>query len=290
MIRANDLTAAELAALLHFHADAGVDWLVDDEAQDRFAEFAAMAAARKDAGAAAGRDRPSPSTGNAAPRAGAAAERPAASRPNIAPAATIPDGEAVEAARIAAASAATLDDLRAAISNFTGCNLRNSARSTVLPGGGMSARLLVVGAVPDGDDDREGEIFAGRNGELLDRMLAAIDLDRSKVGLANIVPWRPPGNRQPSAPETDICRPFLERYISLAAPRALLLLGNFTARFFFGGNGTIHSLRGQWRDIDLAGVTIPAIATFHPQDLLNAPASKALAWRDLLTFRANIGD
>ena len=120
--------------------------------------------------------------------------------------------------------------------------------------------------------------------------VAAIDLDRNQIALANTVPWRPPGNRAPSGPEMNICRPFIERQIALAEPKHLLLLGNFTARFFFGGTGTIHTLRGQWRDVAVGPSTAPAIATLHPQELLNAPASKSLAWNDLLAFQARLRD
>jgi DNA polymerase len=106
--------------------------------------------------------------------------------------------------------------------------------------------------------------------------------------LTNVIPWRPPGNRMPSQAEIDICRPFIERQVALAETRALLLLGNFPARFFFGGSGTIHSMRGEWREIGFAGMTLPAIATLHPQELLAAPANKALAWQDLLAFKSRL--
>lgn len=284
MIHVNDLSARELAALLHFHADAGVDWLLEDTPQDRIAEFAAAAAARQEAMASARPAAQAARNQAQATATGASTARKPAPSPIPGALATVPDAEAVAAARNAAASATTLDELRTILRDFSGCNLRNSARSTVLPGGNTSSEILVIGPMPDGDDDRDGEVFSGRTGQLLDRMLAAISLDREQVGLAHILPWRPPGNRQPSVPETDICRPFLERHIALSSPKSLLLLGNFTARFFFGGSGTIHSLRGQWRDVDVAGATIPALATFHPQDLLNAPANKALAWQDLLQF------
>jgi DNA polymerase len=119
-------------------------------------------------------------------------------------------------------------------------------------------------------------------------MLAAISLRREQILLTNVIPWRPPGNRTPSGPEMDICRPFIERQIALAEPRAVLLLGNFTARFFFGGTETIHAMRGQWREIGVGGRAIPAIASLHPQDLLTAPINKRLAWADLLAFEERL--
>lgn len=147
---------------------------------------------------------------------------------------------------------------------------------------------MVIGPMPSADDDREGAPFAGRTGLLLDKMLAAIGLKRDGILLTNVIPWRPPGNRAPSAPEIEICRPFIERQIALAEPQALLLLGNFTARHFFGSNETIHGLRGQWRDVTISGRAIPAIASLHPQELLTAPINKRLAWNDLLAFRTRI--
>jgi DNA polymerase len=119
-------------------------------------------------------------------------------------------------------------------------------------------------------------------------MLGAIGLNRDTVLRTNIIPWRPPGNRMPSPAELEICRPFLERQLALAEPRHLLLLGNFPARFFLGGTGTIHSMRGEWRRIAMAGMEVDGLATLHPQELLAAPANKALAWQDLMAFRQHI--
>jgi DNA polymerase len=194
----------------------------------------------------------------------------------------------VEQARFAAESARSLSELKTAIEAFSSCNLKNSARSTIFASGTPEGRIMVIGPMPSADDDREGTPFAGRAGLLLDKMLAAIGLRRDGILLTNVIPWRPPGNRAPSAPEIEICRPFIERQIALAEPKALLLLGNFTARHFFGSAETIHGLRGQWREIDILGRTIPAIASLHPQELLTAPINKRLAWSDLLAFKNHI--
>jgi DNA polymerase len=290
MISVNDLTPAELAALLHFHADAGVEWLLEEEAVDRFAEFEAMKAARQSARAAL------PARSSAAPPAQAPRQAsrppPAASVPPAPPssrtAPAIPDEQAVEQARFAAESARSLNELRSALEGFNGCNLKNSAKSTIFASGSAESGIMVIGPMPSADDDRESLAFAGRNGQLLDRMLAAISLRREQILLTNVIPWRPPGNRTPSGPEMDICRPFIERQIALAEPRAVLLLGNFTARFFFGGSETIHAMRGQWREIGVGGRAIPAIASLHPQDLLTAPINKRLAWADLLAFEERL--
>jgi DNA polymerase len=287
MISANDLSPAELAALLHFHADAGVDWLLEDKAIDRFAEFEASRAKQQvrqtdnaRSGQTAGRSdagKPSATTGG----------RPAAAAPSM-PNMAVPDEQAVAAARFAAESARSLEELKTALENFNGCNLKNGARNTVFATGTPGSKVMIIGPMPDADDDRDGLPFSGKAGMLLDRMLAAIDLDRNQIALANTVPWRPPGNRAPSGPEMNICRPFIERQIALFEPKLLLLLGNVTARFFFGGTGTIHTMRGQWREVPVGGVIIPALASLHPQELLNAPASKALAWQDLLSFKSRL--
>ena len=286
MISASDLTPAELAALLHFHADAGVDWLLEDQPVDRFAEFEAMRAARQ--GARAAQPRPEATAPAARPQTerhptAKPAASPAAAPPRAMPA--IPDEQAVEQARFAAESARSLSELKTALEAFNGCNLKNSARSTIFASGTPEGRIMVIGPMPSADDDREGAPFAGRAGQLLDRMLAAIGLKRDEILLTNVIPWRPPGNRAPSPPEIEICRPFIERQIALAEPKAVLLLGNFTARHFFGSTETIHGLRGEWREISVSGRTIPAIASLHPQELLTAPVNKRLAWSDLLTFK-----
>ncbi|WHA40387.1 uracil-DNA glycosylase [Agrobacterium larrymoorei] len=290
MISAQDLLPAELAALLHFHADAGVDWLLEDEPLDRFAEFAASRQSRAPQRSPEPQQREAqqrPSPQGATSRASASSRNaapPPAAQVNVA----LPDDQAIASARFAAESARSLAELKTALESFNGCNLKNSARNTVFAEGDPSSGIMVIGPMPDADDDREGQPFVGKTGLLLDRMLAAIGLNRANLLLTNVVPWRPPGNRPPSGPEMEICRPFIERQIALAEPKALLLLGNFTARFFFGGSGTIHTLRGQWRDVAVGAGVAPAIATLHPQELLNAPASKSLAWQDLLAFQSRL--
>lgn len=287
MISANDLSPAELAALLHFHADAGVDWLLEDTAIDRFAEFEASRnkqQVRQTDNARSGQTAGRSDAGKPSAAAGGRSAAAAPSMPNMA----VPDDQAVAAARFAAESARSLEELKTALESFNGCNLKNGARNTVFATGTPGSKVMIIGPMPDADDDRDGLPFSGKAGMLLDRMLAAIDLDRNQIALANTVPWRPPGNRAPSGPEMNICRPFIERQIALFEPKLLLLLGNVTARFFFGGTGTIHTLRGQWREVPVGGVIIPALASLHPQELLNAPASKALAWQDLLSFKSRL--
>ncbi|XKM39612.1 uracil-DNA glycosylase family protein [Rhizobium ruizarguesonis] len=292
MISANDLSPAEVAALLHFHADAGVEWLLEEEAIDRFAEFEAMKAARRPSAAQAQQQHPAagkrPAPGQAPPRPNAATRPAPAERAASGPQPAIPDGEAVQQARFVAETARSLVELKTAIEAFSSCNLKHSARSTIFASGDAESGIMVIGSAPSAEDDREGMPFSGKSGQLFDKMLAAIGLKRSAILLTQVIPWRPPGNRAPSAAEMDICRPFIERQIALAEPKAILLLGNFSARFFFGENDTIHGLRGRWKEIAVADCVIPAIASLHPQDLLTAPVNKRLAWNDLLAFQAKL--
>lgn len=289
MTPAQDLSPGELAALLHFYADSGVEWLLEEEAVDRIAQFAEQKAER----AAQVRQRPAPPATGEQPRTATAPQsrngQAASPRaPATAPSVAVPDADAVAAAKAAAEGARTLGELKTALDAFSGCNLKNGARSTVFASGNPSSGIMVIGPMPSADDDRDGEPFAGRQGQMLDRMLSSIGLSRETVLLTNVVPWRPPGNRQPSPPEIEICRPFIERQIALAEPTHMLLLGNFPARFFLDGDSTIFNLRGRWREVSVAGLRVQALASLHPQDLMTAPANKALAWQDLLLFRQGL--
>ena len=284
MNAARDLHPEQLRSLLQFYADAGVEWLLEEEAVDRIAEFEAMRAAR---GVPAQREAaPAPQQTNR--QAPARQEQPRPAAPAPLPNVAIPDSQAVAEAEFAASSARTLEELRTAMEAFNGCNLKTSARCLIFADGNAKPSIMVIGAMPNADDDRDGQPFSGRQGAMLDRMLAGIGFARADLLLTNVVPWRPPGNRPPSQREADICRPFIERQIALAEPNHLLVLGNFAARFLFRSNDTIHQLRGEWREIAVSGRTIPAFATLHPQDLVTAPISKRLAWQDLLAFRAGL--
>ncbi|WP_337266417.1 uracil-DNA glycosylase [Oryzifoliimicrobium ureilyticus] len=288
MISAEDLSPAQLAALLAFHAEAGVEWLVEEEAIDRFAEFQAAREARQAAPSPAAQVA-APSNGKAAAAQNHAAPSPAARAPSRRET-VIPDGEAIQQARFAAESATTLEELRTALENFEGCNLKRSARSTVFATGSAESGIMVIGSAPTADDDRDGIPFAGRCGDLLDKMLAAMGLQRDSILLTQAIAWRPPGNRTPSPAEADICKPFIERQIALAKPQAILLLGNFAARFFFGEGDSIHGLRGRWHEIAADHKAVPAMATMHPQDLITAPLNKRLVWRDLQHFKLRLDD
>jgi DNA polymerase len=216
--------------------------------------------------------------------AGAKAEFGVARPARLFPTAS-PDAALTEA-RAAARSAATLEELRSALVRFEGCALKATAKNLCFYRGAPAARLMLIGEAPGRDEDLEGKPFVGRAGQLLDKMLAAIELGEVDVHITNIVYWRPPGNRTPTPQEAQVCRPFLERQIELVGPEFIVLLGGAAAKHVLDVADGIMRLRGRWRQIEVGGRTFKAIATLHPAYLLRTPAHKRLAWRDLLAVRA----
>ena len=194
--------------------------------------------------------------------------------------------ETARAAREMARAATTLEELRAALERFEGCNLKITATRLVFADGDPQGRVMLVGEAPGRDEDIQGLPFVGRSGQLLDRMLAAIGLTRNDVYIANVVPWRPPGNRTPTPQETAACRPFIERQIELADPDFLVILGTAAAKELLDSPEGILKLRGRWREFDTGRRKIRAMATLHPAYLLRQPLQKRLAWRDFLTLKA----
>ena len=249
--------------LLDFYLEAGADALVGETPVDRFAA-AEPAPAR-----AAQRVAPPP---EAKSRAAATAAPQA------------PD-EAAMAARESAKSAQSLDELRAILDKFDGCALKATATQLVFADGNPQAKVMFVGEAPGRDEDIEGLPFVGRSGKLLDRMLAAIGLDRSSVYIANIVPWRPPGNRTPTPQESQICLPFILRQIELADPDILVCLGGPSAQTLLGIKEGITKTRGRWFNFDTGKRQIRALPTFHPAFLLRSPLQKRFAWRDFLSVK-----
>lgn len=251
--------------LLEFYLDTGADALLGEEPVDRFAAVEAPPVAPR---------QPS--------------EKPAAMAPvtarAAAPAVVAPD-EAAMAARAAAKSAASLEELRAIVEGFDGCALKATATRTVFADGNPQARVMLIGEAPGRDEDIEGLPFVGRSGKLLDQMLRAIGLDRTSVYIANIVPWRPPGNRTPTPQESAICLPFVLRQIELADPDILVCLGGPSAQTLLNVKDGITKTRGKWFTFDTGKREIRAIATFHPAFLLRSPLQKRFAWRDLLAIK-----
>ncbi|MEA2939007.1 MAG: uracil-DNA glycosylase, partial [Alphaproteobacteria bacterium] len=192
---------------------------------------------------------------------------------------------AILSVREAARTAPTLEALRALLETFDGCALKNTATRLVFSDGNPQARVMFVGEAPGREEDIEGLPFVGRSGKLLDRMLAAIGLDRSSVYIANIVPWRPPGNRTPTPQESAACLPFTLRQIELVDPDVLVCLGGPSAQTLIGIKDGIMKSRGRWYNFDTGTRPIRAMATLHPAYLLRSPVAKRLAWRDFLAIK-----
>lgn len=261
MDHAAPLAPDDARALLEWYAAMGVDIGIEEHPQDRFAETAARLQAL-----------------SAAQPAGS--PEPVRAGPASAALLLAPD-ETAAAARAAASEAETLEELRAILDRFDGCALKTTATQTVFADGTPGAKLMLVGEAPGREEDISGLPFVGRSGQLLDRMLAAIGLDRSQVYIANVIPWRPPGNRTPTPQETETCLPFIRRQIELANPDVLVALGGSAAQSLFRAREGILKLRGKWLEYETGARSIRAIATLHPAYLLRSPAQKKFAWRDL---------
>ncbi len=264
--------------LLAFYLEAGVDLALAEHPVDRTA-----AAEPTPAEPAAAAPPPAPAPVRRSTPIGPA-EAFGNGRNGIVTAPPSPE-TAVMAAREAAGSAASLDELRAILDRFEGCALRATASRLVFADGNPQGRVMFVGEAPGRDEDIEGLPFVGRSGKLLDRMMAAIGLDRSAVYIANIVPWRPPGNRTPTPQESAICLPFLLRQIELADPDVLVCLGGPSAQTLLGVRDGILKTRGRWFPFRTGKRDIRALATLHPAYLLRQPLQKRLAWRDFLAIK-----
>ena len=200
--------------------------------------------------------------------------------------------ESAQSARLLAAGAETVAALEALVAAFDGCALKRTATNTVFADGNPAAPVMIVGEAPGADEDRIGRPFVGRAGQLLDRMLAAIDLDRSGVLITNVIYWRPPGNRTPTPAEIATCLPFVLRHIALARPKILVLAGGTAARALLPEGPGITRLRGRWFELAVPGLDrpVPTLPMFHPSFLLRAPERKREAWRDLLALRARLDE
>lgn len=250
---------ASLAELLRWYIEAGADEAIGEVPVNRLA--------------------PSPSPSAPARRLAAPVPPPAA--------VTVSTGAGD--AKALAEAANDLAALEAAVRAFEGCALKHTAMNTVFADGNPAAPLVVVGEAPGADEDRIGRPFVGRAGQLLDRMLAAIGIDRRSAYIMNVLYWRPPGNRKPTPGEIAACLPFVRRQIALVAPKVVLLAGGTAVSALLGQDG-ITRLRGKWFELSLPGLAapLPALATFHPSYLLRTPQSKKDAWRDLLSLQTKL--
>lgn len=280
----------QIAALLRWYEDIGVDDPVADMPVDLTTLPAVAERRRPAARAAAARQQAAPA-GQAPVPAPAAPAKPAPP-PALGPAPVKGSEQAAADARAIADAARSLADLEAALRAFDGCPLKVTATSTVFCDGNADAEVMLVGEAPGSEEDRQGKPFVGPAGQLLDLMLAAIGLDRAEsVYITNILPWRPPGNRKPNHAEIAVCLPFIERHIVLKSPKLLILAGGTSASALLGTTDGIMRLRGKWVDYSTPGLpaTVPAMPMLHPSFLLRQPAMKREAWRDLLQIRKRLG-
>lgn len=254
-----------VAQLLAFYLEAGVDCALMDEPVNRLSDDLPVPAREL---SDAGPKRP-PLTGMPPPP-----PRPPA-RVDVAP------DVAIAAARDAARTAPSLEVLRGMLETFDGCALKSTATQLVFADGNPQARIMFVGEAPGRDEDIEGLPFVGRSGKLLDLMMGAIGLKRTDVYIANVIPWRPPGNRTPTPQETQICLPFIRRQIELVNPDILVTLGNPSTQTLLQTRDGIMKSRGRWVDYDTGTRKIKALATFHPAYLLRSPSYKRMTWMDL---------
>lgn len=273
------------AEALRWLVEAGADEAIGEAPVDRFAQREQTPAAAQPTAPArdGGRER-QPDHGSRGPAPQPAARGAMSSTPSG------PAADGNPSARAAAAAAQTLAELKAALGEFDGCPLKQTATNLVFADGNPAARIMLVGEAPGGDEDRIGKPFVGVSGQLLDRMLATIGLDRTSVYISNVIFWRPPGNRQPTPAEIAACLPFVERHIELVAPDILVLVGAASAKTLLARSEGITRLRGRWFQFETSNMPrpVPALPIFHPAFLLRQPAQKREAWKDLLTLKEAI--
>ena len=266
-------------AALRWLIEAGADEAIDEEPRNRLETPAAaprMAEVVQAAPVAAAPEARVPSE----PRQTAPTKRPAAVPIEL---------ESLDAAhanaRALAASCASLDDLKTAMARFDGCSLRHTAKNLVFADGNPAAPVMFVGEAPGADEDREGLPFVGVSGQLLDRMMASVGLDRTKTYITNLIAWRPPGNRKPTSAEVTTCLPFVERHIELVNPKVLVLVGGTATSALLQRAEGITRLRGRWLQWK---EHVPTLALYHPAYLLRTPAQKRQAWQDLQALRKKL--
>lgn len=275
--------------LLDFYVAAGIDCMIDEEAVDRYElsnQAPPTAVLAPGNGPARGHiDPPSSPIGNSSGTIIGFGARIAA--PEAIPLDQTPE---VQSARHIAAQCDTLDALKEALDGFTACPLKQTAKNLVFGDGNPQAKLMLIGDVPGRDEDLQGLPFVGNVGDLLDRMLASIGLDRTSTYLTNLLPWRPPGNRTPTDAELAMCQPFITRHIELINPKYVVFLGGVCAKQLLDVSQSIMRLRGKWATYSVGDNKIPALPTLHPGYLLRQPAHKRLAWRDLLLLQEKLAE
>ena len=272
MTEDHPLNRDEMLAVLDWYRAAGVDTAVGEEPVDRFAQRVPTRAAPAIATLADAGLAPVPTN----PAEGA----------SQAPALLL-GGDPAEA-RSLAASAQTLEQLQGLLDAYDGCGLKLRATQLVFADGDPAADIMLIGEAPGAEEDHQGKPFVGKSGQLLDRMLQAIGLDRTKVYIANTVPWRPPGNRTPTPEEMALCLPFLHRQVELVAPKIVMTLGGPAMQTIFETTAGIIKMRGKWSTLLIGSQQVEAIPTLHPAYLLRNARAKEQAWADMLSLKMKI--
>ncbi|CCZ21795.1 uracil-DNA glycosylase family 4 [Acetobacter sp. CAG:977] len=252
--------------ILKWYQTAGVDECILDSPQNR---FETSAATPQNVGKSMPIPTPKPAT----------ATEPA-QRPLAADAGTA----------LLAQKASSLEDLKSVMLNFNGCPLKNSATNMVFGTGNPNADVMIIGEAPGNEEDRQGIPFVGVSGQLLDKMLASVGLNRESVYISNVLPWHPPANRKPSEEEVSLFLPFLKRHIALVNPKILLLLGGSAVAALTGITQGITRIRGKWLTYASENTELPAMPSFHPAFLLRSPAQKKAAWHDLLALKEKMNE
>ena len=290
----------ELIAMLAWQLDMGIDEaLLDhpqaDAASLRLDQLLAVAAPAGDTGVSqtvkgGAVPHPSETVKMANPASVHSGLVNPAANPASANSEAIPSKGKINADGAALAGIISLADLQSGLAKLDDCPLKHTASNLCFADGNPGARLMIIGEAPGRDEDRMGVPFVGADGQLLDKMIASIGLDRASVYLTNFLPWRPPGNRSPTDEETAMLLPWLFRHVQLAKPKFVLLLGGAAAKLVLGSHDGIIKLRGRWRDVDFGdGVARPVLASLHPAYLLRSPAQKRLAFEDLLLLTKRLG-
>lgn len=296
MSQAGELTQAEIIDMLRLHCEAGCTDVLTETSVDRYAapaqtngkspEMSPEMSAEMSASAPAPETQAGPPT--AIPPKSMAEPTAAIARPVTAPAAAA-SGTAIETATALAAAAVTLADLQSAMAQFDGCTLKTTAKNMVFSDGQPAAKIMLIGEAPGQDEDRQGKPFVGRSGQLLDAMLGAVGVSRDEnLYIANVVPWRPPGNRTPTADEIAVCEPFIRRHIALMKPDLLLLVGNISNKTLLGTQTGITKLRGQWQSYEADSLAVPTLPLLHPAYVLRRPETKAACWADLCDLKTKL--
>jgi len=281
---------AAAATALQWYGDMGVDEAITDDTVDGFALSAELAARRSaaQAPAAALQGEPTRARLNRPAAASSQAPRPVPRQPAAAPSMAMADVEQL------AQGCKSLDELARTLDEFDACPLKRTATQLCLADGLPGAHVMIIGEAPGREEDEQGRPFVGKSGQLLDKMLACIGLDRTSddpatsVFISNIVFWRPPGNRKPSTAEVTMCLPFVRRAIELAKPRIVIAAGATPAQALLDTPTGITRMRGTWKTVTTANGPVDVMPTLHPSYLLRSPEAKRFAWRDLLAVKAKL--